>query len=507
MERLCGICKEKAEIECICKLKSKDFCSEHFISHRKENPNIRHISQDIMQDDLENNEVCFMCNLNSPNMCCVCNQRVTLLCQDCVGIHSKIGVSHVLEPIEAAEFIRETQDFSSYFNRKTRVQKVIMHLNDFEEKIQNDKWKFKNGIDKVLGMVKETAANGVHAFEQIENGLAELKNKAQLAQFRQNLDLSDYIYQLIAEEDYNKFAKDLQDLQFFSVTSNFALLELAVSSNLSIKNMIPFYTEKRNQLKAYYEENQKTMPKVIESLFVAVLENRAKQQSSITILENFAETAISISMLLPYFQNLTSLDLSENHIMTQGAKLIASGIRNSHSLTDLSLGGNEILDEGCEFICECLPTLPNLENLFLYKNCLTCKSALILSQFLPCVAKLKLISLNQNSIGDEGIEYLCGVIKALPGLEAIGLQKNQITQKSSLNITKLILELEKLSDLSLDDNCIGDVGAKELLKIFPLIKGPLKLYLRNNEITEELEDLLKSAGEGKILVAISYKVY
>ena len=396
---------------------------------------------------------------------------------------------------------------SLYFNRKVRVQKLIEYFGEREELVGTEKKRFRNGIEKAREMLEEVCRQGIKEFEELENGIAELKNKAHMAQFAVNLDLTDHICQLIGEEDYNKFAARVQELNFYSISSQFEALEHSLSSLISIKNLIPYYSEKKHQIELYYNERQGSMPEGIKSLYQKVLEGRALTQKRISTIENYERLAQDLAMILRYFTALTSLDLSENHMKPAGARLLASAIRDSHNLLDLSLGGNEILDEGCEFICECIPSLPKLESLFLYKNCLTAKSALRLSQVLPCASSLKLISLNQNTIGDEGLGYLCGVLKALPNLEAIGLQKNQITAKSSQNIARILVELPKLADFSLDDNCIGDAGANELIKTFPLVKGNLKLYVRFNDISEELENKLKISGGQNIAVAISYKVY
>ena len=509
MEYPCSVqsCELKAEIECICKLKAKYFCPDHFLQHRNENKNLRHIAQDIEFDREENNEICMMCNLKPPSMCCLCNNEITLLCQECVGIHSRIGVSHSIEPIEAVAFIKESQDMSIYFNRKTRVQKTLNHLNEYHERLNKSKKLFKNSTEKIQNLLLQTIKKGFEDFEDLENNLLQLKNKVQMAQFSANLDLSDHIFRLCDEEDFSKFCISLEKLHLFTISTNFQTIEKIIPYIYSIQDFIPFYNEKKNQIIEYYEKNKETMPNNLQKLFSKVIEGDMINEERVSILEHYENVARDLSMILEYFPRLKSLDIAECHIKTEGVRLIACRLRYSNEVIDLSLGGNDILDEGCEQICNIIPFMPNLENLFLYKNSLTSLSALKISQILPCTSNLKLISLNQNAIGDEGLEYICGVIPSVPNLEAIGLQKNQITEKSSKNIAKLILELPKLCDFSLDDNAIRNETANELIKIFPLINRNLKLYVRNNEINEELENKLKLAGGEKIQVAISYRIY
>jgi Leucine Rich repeat len=464
------------------------------------------MTQDISIERQGSNELCFMCAVQVPSMCCICNNKVILLCQECVGLHTKTGLSHSIEPIEAAAFIKETQDISAYFNRKTRIQKFLVYLDQHNDNINNLKKKFKNAIEKIQNSLNEAYVQGNEKFDELQGSLYELRNKISLAQFSVNLDMSDFVHSLIDQPDYAKFNASLQQLDLYSISTTYQVFETLIPNIISIKNSIPYCNNQMLQLQSYYNENKSSMTEYMQRLFNIVIDSQAASIDRFSNIESSEDVVKHLSMILGYFKNLKVLDMSEHHIKTSGAKLISNCIKNCQQITELSLGGNEILDEGCSYISEALPYLPNLENLFLYKNCLTSSAALKLAETLPCIPNLKLISLNQNTIGDDGLEYICGILKALPNLEALGLQKNQITSRSSKNIVKLITELCNLSDLSLDDNSVGDQTAKELIKVFPGIKKPLKIYLRQNDINEQLENELRSSGNGKVFVMISYRI-
>lgn len=507
MESKCAYCDKKPEIECLCKYRMKYFCSDHYLQHRKELPNLRHIAQDIWPENEDSNEVCTVCNINSPTMCCICNNQINYLCQDCIGLHSQIGVSHSLEPLEAAKFIRDSQDMSKYFNRKTRIQKLLMFIGEVQNNVELNKKRFKNAIEKAQDSLQKIYAKGENDFKDLENSLSELKAKAELTQFAANLDLSDFLNRLIDEEDFTKFVANLQGLDLYSISINTSIFEKACENFLLITNKIPYINEKREQVIAHYNANSQQMDKAISELYQNVIQSKNLGLEKISILSSDKPFVKDLSLVIEYFPRLSTFDISGTILDKITAKQLISSLKTSHELTEISLADCSMLDEGCEALSNILPNFPLLESLYLHKNGITEIGAQQIFSVFPCVQRLKLISLNQNTIGDEGLSCLAGIVKNMPVLEAIGLQCNHITGRSSKGICKIISELMTLTDLSLDDNKLGNDAALDLLKVLPNIKRSMKLYLRNCGISEQLEDELKTVGGGHVSVAISYRIY
>jgi hypothetical protein len=509
MDLICSVanCEQPAEIECICKLREKYFCAEHFMQHRKANPNTRHIAQDIWPKGEELNDICEMCNINVPTISCLCNSKLQLFCADCIGIHSKISGSHSLEPLEASSFLRQSNDISDYLNRKTRIEKFNSVINDGIDAVKNYKKMLKIYIERLHERLNEAYTQGNLDLDGVENSLSELKEKVAAARFTYNLDLSDPVNRLLLEDNYKEFTAKLQDLALFSVEISPVPVERTCELLVRITNFIPVLYQKEEQISKYLERNSSRMPESILKLFRNATENLPRKVERILGLDSYPALAEDLSTIIGSYPNLLCLDLSGNEIGVSGAKLLFSAIRSLSKLTEINIGGNHILDLGCECLCDSLPCLQSLENLFLYKNHLTEQSAKRLSEVLPTLQCLKLIALNQNTISDTGLEALCGVLKSVQTLEALGLQQNNLSAKSSRNVARIIEDLPKLSDLSLDDNNLGEQTALELLRVIPGVTQNLKLYVRNNNISEQLEERLKNNGNEKVLVAISYRVY
>ena len=499
-------CSSTAEISCVCKFSEKYFCPDHFMAHRKENPGIRHMFSDIWHEaDEENNGLCEVCLTNSPTFACLCSNRSNLLCQSCVGIHSKSGVSHSLEPLEAAVFVNQAGSIPDYFHRKSKVQKFGSFFSDNLEQCSVYKFKLKNLIESSIEKLSNTLNEGLSQLDQVERDILELRSKVEKAQFEYKLDLSDPIYKVI-EGEYEGIEKVLNSISLFSFQINEEFFQGFEVSPVEVINNVKNFTDDKSQIIKYFDEFKGRMVDSVKSLFSECIEDRINK-GSISLMEDYEFLAQDLSIVIKGLGKLENLDLSGSNIGPQGAKVLFSSMKNLHQLKDLNLGANYILDEGCKHLCEVLPFLKSLENLLLHKNALTEVSGKNLAGYLHCCRHLKMLSINQNTLGDQGLSWLVGVFVSLTELEAVGLQKNQLTGNCAKSVVKMLKEVKKLQDLSLDENEIDDQGALALLESFESLKHIVKIYIRNNLISEQVQIQLKQAKKDTVLVAVNYVIY
>lgn len=492
-------CESKAKISCICKLREKFFCDKHFMLHRKENPNIRHMFSDIWIEDEENNGLCEVCFVNSPMLACLCSNRSFLLCQDCISIHSRTGFSHSLEPLEAAEYAKQAGSISDYFNRKSKVHKIGSFLEKNLEECSGFKMKLRKLIESSIEKLQEMLNKAIGELESVEKDILDLKSKVEKVQFEYKLDLSDQILKII-DGDYEGIEKILKTILLFSVNINEAFFNEFDLKLIEVVNNVKEFTDDRQQILLYFDKNSKRMSESVRTLFRDIIDNK-KELSKIYIFEQSNHIAQDLSVAAKSLNKLKSLDIFGQNIGPAGAKVLFSGMKGLVEIKEVNIGENYILDEGCNYLCEILPYFRNLENLFLDKNGLTDLSGKNLADYLKCCRNLKLLSLNHNNLGNEGLSWLIGALVRLEELEAVGLQKNQLTVKSGNNIARMLREIKKLQDLLLDDNQIDDIGAIEIMGAFEDIQNVIKIYFRNNWISDQIQLLLKEARKDKVLVA------
>jgi Ran GTPase-activating protein (RanGAP) involved in mRNA processing and transport len=70
------------------------------------------------------------------------------------------------------------------------------------------------------------------------------------------------------------------------------------------------------------------------------------------------------------------------------------------------------------------------------------------------------LNLNDNSIGDEGAKALAQVLPSMTGLTKLDLKSNQIGDAGADALANVLSKMNKLSYIDLSFNNIGDEGAK-----------------------------------------------
>ena len=103
----------------------------------------------------------------------------------------------------------------------------------------------------------------------------------------------------------------------------------------------------------------------------------------------------------------TVLDLSTNHITSEGVLLLAVELGENKTLKELSLANNNVCDEAVRYLTESLVHYNStLTTLGLGSNDITDTDAEYLSQMLRTNQTLQVLTLPQNQISNRGIELL-----------------------------------------------------------------------------------------------------
>ena len=160
--------------------------------------------------------------------------------------------------------------------------------------------------------------------------------------------------------------------------------------------------------------------------------------------------------------NLSELSLNDNKIGDKGAEGLGYGLSQCSNLSVISLTSNIIGDEGAKGLGDGLKQCSNLSELFLTNNKIGDEGAKGLSYGLRQCSKLSILSLTNNKISDEGAKGLGYGLRQCSNLSLLWLSFNRIGDEGTKGLVDGLRQCSNLSVLWLDGNKIGDEGAKSL---------------------------------------------
>lgn len=142
----------------------------------------------------------------------------------------------------------------------------------------------------------------------------------------------------------------------------------------------------------------------------------------------------------------TTLDLSDNLLLAEGAQAIADALVSGSILTKLNLSDNELGPEGGRAIAEALKHQQSV---------------------------LTSLSLFNNSIGQGGAEALADALQSNIVLTSLDLGANQLDAQAGKQLAEALLVNTSLRLLNLDRNCLGAEGASAIAELIKSGQGPL----------------------------------
>lgn len=174
------------------------------------------------------------------------------------------------------------------------------------------------------------------------------------------------------------------------------------------------------------------------------------------------------------FTSLETLCLPSNNIQSQGVEHFQSFLEKK-ILTELDLSNNNIGPEGAKIIAAILPKNVSLLRLNLRNNDVKDVGAVAIASGLLENEYLQYLSLSSNVIGDEGARALAQTLITNYSIESIDLNVNRITEKSAGYFEDLGKVSAVLRSVGLSFNLLGDCE-KRINMIFE-IKQLLCMYL------------------------------
>lgn len=227
-------------------------------------------------------------------------------------------------------------------------------------------------------------------------------------------------------------------------------------------------------------------------------------------------------------KNITTIDLSHNHLGDDGAVNLAQALKMNDCIQSVNISCNDITDVGgialaSAFIPSANPTgQPSQWNRSVYYlnisgNKMRDDTLLAMSNAIACHRDLSKLDISWNQVGsqgtkvlmramsrnnlcsinfaandlrDEGVEYICEAWKRYGGKGAqtyLNLYRNNLGKSSGEFVGRLMENNSYISDINLAMNTLGPKGVTTLMKcIQPPFQNVLKnLNLSDNYIEDE----------------------
>ena len=203
--------------------------------------------------------------------------------------------------------------------------------------------------------------------------------------------------------------------------------------------------------------------------------------------------ATTLSLALTVNTTVTTLNLQETCLNSDGAYSISEALRKNNSLTTLDLSGNSIGDKGADSLSEALAVNNSLSSLHLSSNSISDEGATFLSRALKDNTSLTTLNLSDNSIEDDGASSLSEALKFNTSLTTLDLSDNSIEYDGANSLSEALTVTSSLTTLNLSGNPIGIEGATALSTTLRRNTSLSTLDLSGSSICDEGTDILFQA--------------
>ena len=185
--------------------------------------------------------------------------------------------------------------------------------------------------------------------------------------------------------------------------------------------------------------------------------------------------AVNISDYLNSNCTIQELNLSNNHITSEGAKQIGEAIKVNTTLLKFDISHNKISDEGVSAISDYIKSNNSLQEIYLSNNHITSEGAKQIGEAIKVNTTLLKFDISHNKISDEGVSAISDCTKSNNSLQELDISFNVITSKGLVYLLKSIQHSGNLQKLNITHNnivksqfTIINHSIKSLFHTFPI---------------------------------------
>lgn len=194
---------------------------------------------------------------------------------------------------------------------------------------------------------------------------------------------------------------------------------------------------------------------------------RVTEEQKIKTIEIVAE-------VLKFNETLTSIDLSNNEIEEDRAKLIAEALKVNETLTSIDLSDNEIGEEGAKLIAEVLKENETLVSIDLSDNAIGEASVKTIVEALKINKTITNLNFAYNPIGKEGAKLIAEALKVNKTLTSINCSNNGIGEEGANLILEALKVNKTLTSIDFSANGIGGDVEKLIFDAVEVNKNYIK---------------------------------
>ena len=206
------------------------------------------------------------------------------------------------------------------------------------------------------------------------------------------------------------------------------------------------------------------------------------------------EAADDIAATISCNIHLQELNLDSTNLQTSGAIKITRGLQNISTLIKLCFHGNLITDEAADDIAAAISCNIHLQELNLGNNNFTPTGALKITRSLQKILTLtklcfhgNCISDNKNmhdkSISNETVDDLATAVSSNTNLQELNLNSTGLQTLDAIKITRGLQKISSLTKLYINNNNITDEAADDIAAAISCNIHLQELNLDNNDFT------------------------
>eukprot|EP01091_Cochliopodium_minus_P015440 TRINITY_DN54_c0_g1_i2.p1 TRINITY_DN54_c0_g1~~TRINITY_DN54_c0_g1_i2.p1 ORF type:complete len:1029 (-),score=426.23 TRINITY_DN54_c0_g1_i2:67-3153(-) len=169
---------------------------------------------------------------------------------------------------------------------------------------------------------------------------------------------------------------------------------------------------------------------------------------------------------------IRTLNLSENHLTSTGAKLICESFLENRSVESIDFSGNEIGDESSGSFAS-LISHKKVSSINFEDNKITSEGAKKILEALVEHPTWSVVQLNGNQLGDEGCKYVEHLITKNSGISELQLARNRISDDGVKHLCNALRNNTSITHIDLSGNLLSHTAISyinDLLKDNKTIK-------------------------------------
>ncbi|KAJ1475940.1 hypothetical protein T484DRAFT_1908833 [Baffinella frigidus] len=210
--------------------------------------------------------------------------------------------------------------------------------------------------------------------------------------------------------------------------------------------------------------------------------------TSVDLTDNvlLPDGASVLAASLPSCARLKRLVLNHTRIGSLGVERLSSALAHLPRLQDLHISYARIGDQGLAMLSSAVHACPLLASLHLAGNNISSEGAWSLAAVMPDLKALTELDISNNvQLGQEGVSWLASAFLEAPSLAHIDLGGTDVGLIGAMRLSAALPRLTALTSLSLPLNELDDTALEQLAQALPLAPRLAHLDLSDNAISDE----------------------